>query len=443
MPRQQTTVRRNGQRTAADVVRREAFADERGVCSPQFVRVCAVRPPHVRPVAAVGKVIERVAVGRKRAVALVRARRTVYADGLALAVLEFHRPHVAASREGNLLAIIAERAVPGAVAVVEFRITAAHGTRCGGVEECGLERDAMRLRLFRRRVDAPEVESLREHQRAPVARERGTEHVVVREMRELPLFASREGTAVEVAHAVRVAEIIEALAVGRPDRRRAVVAALDDRRERARLAVEQPDVAGVGRLRPCVALAELEPELLDLGRKEDLASVGRERRTERRRVEEQLFRLARAHGDENRTARKALVRRRFGGVVAVCEREHLGAVRRITPREETFGVERDLSQVPRGLRGDVEVHFKQLQRSPAVGEKRDPLPIGRKGRPGIRRHSVPNRHCRAAGSRGKPHPVLPLEREVRTVRRHRRVYAEVHLRPVTSTARSRTGLRKC
>ncbi len=201
----------------------------------------------------------------------------------------------------------------------------------------------MRLRPLGLGVDAPEVEPLREHQCAPVARERGTEHVVVREMRDLPLFARRKGTAVEIAHAVRVAEIVEARAVGRPDGRRAVVAALDNRRERARLAVEHPDVAGVGRLRPCVALTELKPEFLDLGRKEDLASVGRERRTERRRVEEQLFRLARAHGDENRTARKALVRRRFGGVVAVCEREHLGAVRRVAPREKAFCVERDLS----------------------------------------------------------------------------------------------------
>ena len=443
MPRQQAAVRRNGQRTAADVVRREALADERGVRGPQLVRVCAVCPPHIRSIAAVGKVVERVAVGRKRAVAFVRARGAMYADGQALAVLEFHRPHVAACREGDLPAVGSERAVPGAVAVVEVRIAAAHDTRRGGVEECGLERDAPCLRSLGLRIDAPEVESLREHQRAPVARERGTEHVVVREMRDLPLFARRKGTAVEVAHAVRVAEIVEARAVGRPDGRRAVVAALDDRRERAHLAVEHPDVAGVGRLRPCVAFAELKPALLDLGRKEDLSSVGRERRTERRRIEEQLFRLARAHGDENRTARKALVRRRFGGVVAVREREHLGTVRRITPREKAFGVECDLSQVPRGHRSDVEVHFEQLQRSPAVGEERDALSVGRKGRPGIRRHSVPNRHGRAAGSRGEPHPVLPLEREVRTVRRHGRVYAEVHLRPVTSTARSRTGLRKC
>ena len=172
---------------------------EAGVLPPRLERILRLGLHHLRRVAAVAQVVERLAVRREDALAFMRPRLAVHERRLADD--RVHHVEVATRRESDLRAVVAERDVAVGVVVPARVIAPALRRPALGVARLGLEEDALGRDLGIRRVEAPEVELLAEEHRPSVRAERRLENVMVGEERQLRLLSRPEVVMPDVAHA--------------------------------------------------------------------------------------------------------------------------------------------------------------------------------------------------------------------------------------------------
>ena len=428
LPGEARAVGRDGQRHAVPVGRDDRRLAEVGVLPPGLGRVLRLGLDDGDAVAAVREEVERAAVGREDALALVRARLAVHERRLADD--RVHHEEVAARRERDLRAVVAERDVAVGV-VVPARVVAAALRRAAlDVARAGTEDDALgRLRRIRR-VEAPEVELLAEDERAPVRRQRWLEDVVVGEERELRLHAGREVVVPDVARAALRVEVVEALAVGPPEGIAAVAGVHDHREELARRRLEQPDLARQGRMR----VRPLAVGLVAAPREENRLAVGRHGRVGRHHVERNLLPEApvRPHDDDSPARLRARV-------VAVAQAEEALAVGAPRARVGALGMVGELAD-----RVVDDVELEDLHAAVAVGRERDLGAVGRHHRPRVRRARGAEPPRIAAAHRRDPDAVVPFEREALAVAAHARHRAEVDARPVLlrGVRRGKTAARR-
>ena len=154
-----------------------------------------------------------------------------------------HHIKVAAGREGNLHAVVAEGDVAVGVVVPAKLVAAAlHFAACD-IAGLRLQQYDLRTGFGAGGVESPEVELLAEDHGLAVCAERRLEYMVVFEEGELGVGTCRDVVPPDVSHAAFRVQIVESRAVGHPLRTAAVALMYDHRYELGGCDLVAPDLS--------------------------------------------------------------------------------------------------------------------------------------------------------------------------------------------------------